>query len=136
MAYFTINAPCATTTTTTTTVATYTVNLYGNWASTPASETATIYWDVNYSNVGSLYIGDSTVCDILTSISVSYGDVVSMYALGSYSTMYMNGSINTSYSGCPSNANNFCTYSETIYGNRWMAISIYTDTFGAPQWCA
>lgn len=132
MAYFTYNAPCATTTTTstTTTIASYTVYLYVQWGDIPNVGDGTIYWEVNYQPIGSYYFGSTSFCDIATFISVDYGDVFSVYINYTFGSVYFNGAFDSIYSGCPSNSAVYCYYSNSIYSTSYVSTTAYIDGLG------
>jgi hypothetical protein len=140
MAYFTINAPCATTTTSTTTLPVYAVYLYANWANTPYIDTAYVFWGVQDTSCpNSYYINDSTSCDLITTLYVTYLDYVYVgFTNSSFDGIYYNADTSTVYNGCPSNAANYCGcagFSHQIVGTTYIAVSAYTDGSGYASIC-
>jgi hypothetical protein len=142
MAYFTINAPCATTTSTTstTTLPVYTVYIYARWANTPTVDTAYVYWGVQDATCpNSYYINDSTSCDLVATLSVTYLDYVYVgFTDDGLIGIDFNADTATSNIGCPSNAANYCGcagFSHQVVGLTYILLSAYTDGSGFAQQC-
>lgn len=126
MSTFTIQVNCAV-------LVNRTVDLYSSWG-----DASNYNYDLYYQIDGgsAVYWGTvgSTICGNLDTATVPNGSTLYLYAVNAsnLNQVYIRGAASST---CPGNAAFYCTYSQVITADGSMAITVYVDGSGEPQYC-
>ena len=110
-----------------------TVDLYSSWGAA-SNYNYNLYYQIG--SGGAVYWGTvtSTSCGNLDTISVPDNSTLYVYALNASNAnqVYIRGAASSS---CPANAAFYCVYSTVITADSSVAITVYVDGSGDPQYC-
>lgn len=112
-----------------------TVDLFSRWGQS-SNYNYDVYYQINNPNATGTYWGtvSNTTCGNLDTILVPTGSTLYLYAVEASfgDRVYIKGADTGT---CPNNLPVTCTYSTTITADSSVAITVYVDSNGDPQYC-